>query len=439
MQQLSMMKLFLKEVKRINPAFREFTSSLSSLFKEMRTQTQSVCLKGAQFNNISHEALGRVITKVQRKGDAQKYGQSITWLQARWGYNNDTIGNGVGQFWSLLELEDQLYGIINKKLEQNNFQIGNDLKILYKVLTAQHDLVASKFDTAIKRNCLLQSFLPLDQQYANRLNGLIDNNPARPDQWSAAASYDLNKVLTLAIIKMNAFETGRNLLNRIGEIRGNRRLNLSTAEGYKADFIDIKPDPSLRVMKSNLGLPDFIEARFKQTGTKYFDESLTNLYKIAARRPLVNSDISLVFFYRPYSWHQIHIGQRSADRRIPQLTWYLSPHYIQVYHELCHVVRLLDSTAFPLEPQILPAALVESYGNTEEYFNIRVAKLSEWALLKEIGEYPLRLTHSGVIIPAPSNSPRAHPFYDDQENTMPKYLNKDINDIKRKAQNECGL
>ena len=158
-------------------------------------------------------------------------------------------------------------------------------------------------------------------------------------------------------------------------------LNLCSADGYKTDFMDTKLNPALRILKSNLGLPDFIEARFKQTGTKYFDDSLGNLYKIALRRPLVPKDISLVFVYRPYSWHQIHIGQRaSVGGRGAQLAWYLSPHYIQVYHELCHVVRLLDSSAFPLEPDILPAALVDSYGNTEEYFNIRVAKFSEWAL-----------------------------------------------------------
>ena len=220
-----MTKLFLHEVKRINPAFRESTSSLSSLFKEMRTQIQSVCLRGAAFNHISREALGRIVTQVQGKSRAQKYGKMITWLKDRWGYSNNTLGNGVGRFWSLLEIEDNLYGIINKKLEQNNFQIKNELNILYKVLKDQHELAALEFDTNIKRQSLLQSFLPqLDKQYSDRINALIDNNPVRQDQWSAPASYDLNKVLILAVIKMNAFETGRNLLNRVGEIRGDRRF-----------------------------------------------------------------------------------------------------------------------------------------------------------------------------------------------------------------------
>ena len=441
MQQLSMKKLFLKMVKEINPRFRESTSSLSKIFKEMRKQCERVCGRGGRPNQISGEALERVITGVQRKDRAQKYQDGIAWLRERWGFNNNTMGNGVGRFWSLLEVEDNLYGRINKKLEQNNFGISNELKILYRILKAQHELIREGFDTDQKRDRLLKSFVPMKQEYSDRVLALINNNPIRADQWGAPNSYDLNAVLTLAVVKMNAFETGRRLLNRIGEIRGARRLNLCTSDGYKADFLNPgNLDPSVKILKSHLGLPDFIEARFKQSGTKYFDDSLRKLFKIARRRPAVNRDVSLVFVYRPYSWHQIHIGRRSAMQGSnPQLTWYLSPHYIQVYHELCHVVRLLQSSAFPLEPQILHPTLVDSYGNTEEYFNIRVAQFSEWALLKEIGEYPLRLTHSGLTMPDPANDPPAHPVYRDLEKNMRDFFRQDVSTISEKGKGELRI
>lgn len=438
MQNLSMTKLFLKLVKEINPRFRESTSSLSKLFKEMRNQCERVCGRGDRPDRISGETLERIITGVQGKNRAQKYQDAIAWLRQRWGYNNNILGNGVGRFWSLLEVEDNLYGRINKKLEQNNFGISNEVRILHRILKAQHELVKERFDTDQARDLLFKSFVPMTQQYSDRVLALVNNNPTRADQWGAPNGYDLNVVLTLAVVKMNAFETGRRLLNKIGEIRGARRLNLCTSDGYKADFLNPgNLEPSLKILKSHLGLPDFIEARFKQTGTKYFDDSLRNLFKIARRGPAVNRDVSLVFVYRPYSWHQIHIGYRSAmGGSNPQLTWYLSPHYIQVYHELCHVVRLLESSAFPLEPQVLHPVLVDSYGNTEEYFNIRVAQFSEWALLKEIGEYPLRLTHSGLTMPGPANDPPAHPVYRDLEKNMRDFFRQDVRTISEKAKKE---
>jgi hypothetical protein len=103
------------------------------------------------------------------------------------------------------------------------------------------------------------------------------------------------------------------------------------------------------------------------------------------------------------------------------------------------VVRLLDSAAFPLEPQILAAALVDSYGNTEEFFNIRVAEFSEWALLREIGEYPLRLTHSGLTRPEPANDPPAHPVYRDLEKNMGDYFRQDVSTILEKAKGELRI
>jgi hypothetical protein len=99
-------------------------------------------------------------------------------------------------------------------------------------------------------------------------------------------------------------------------------------------------------------------------------------------------------------------------------------------------VRLLESSAFPLEPQILHPVLVDAYGNTEEYFNIRVAQFSEWALLKEIGEYPLRLTHSGLTMPDPSNDPPAHPVYRDLEKNMRDFFRQDVSTISEKAKKE---
>ncbi|MHC4790863.1 MAG: hypothetical protein ACYS8Y_05420 [Planctomycetota bacterium] len=438
MRNLSVLEIFTGKVKAINSRFRESTSSLKAIFSEIK-QYQRRKGKDARLRTMSDIMLTKKIAGVSKKKGYEKYSSAVDWLSSRWGIDNETLGKGVGRFWMLLEIEYRLNQEINRALERKPYDLNPllpKLAELSTVLIAQYDLMRKTFRTDPAQKALLKSFGPLSTPYWNKIKNIITITTA-PDQFiPTTPQRDLKYVLFLAIVKINAFELGRNLLDKIGDNLNNRRLCLVTSGEYKADFVNansLTQKPELKIYKSNLGDARFMAAKLKSGGLKYFDKSMLSLYKISGRGARIARNISLAFVARMYTWHHLFIGIKGR-----KAVWYLSPNFVQAYHELCHIVRLLEGAALPINSSILPPKLEEFYDNDEEYFNIRVAPFSERRLLHELG-LPLRLTHKGIIMPAPVHGFPSSDAYNSSESSYYKYNGSDLVKFDKLGKEELKL
>ena len=253
---------------------------------------------------------------------------------------------------------------------------------------------------------------------------------------------DVFTLIALCVVKLIATDTGRRLLREIVNVMGKRTINVRfTWQDFATDF---DSSGNLPQGTGQLNVADNVVMNLKTGGPKQLSRTLTTVKgmgsivkQVLMRKETTGRAMSIKVTGIWSSFHEIHAGIPTSGSSQPVL--FLAPHYVTFFHELCHLVRLVQGAAWPESVELAPD-LKESYDNAEELFNIQAEDpfFSEYRLLAEIG-LPRRVTHAGMLVPAPTGK-GVHPWNSSEAAyTGPASRRDSINVINGKIEHELGI
>jgi hypothetical protein len=244
------------------------------------------------------------------------------------------------------------------------------------------------------------------------------------------------------MVKLIATDTGRSLLRQIVTVLKKRTVNVRfTWEGFATDF---DPAEKLPDGTGQLEVANDVVTKLKIDGSKQLNRTVKTVKEMGRivkpavmRGEKAGKAMSLKVLGSWNYFHEIHVGVTASGSNQPVL--FLAPHYVTFYHELCHLVRLVQGAAWPMSVELTPD-LKTSYENAEEFFNIQAEDpfFSEYRLTAEIG-LPRRISHGGLIVPAPTGSGTPPWNSWEAEHCKPDIRRDLIKDINKRTENELGF
>ena len=447
MNPLSMYDQFEQKVRDSTGKFTKSWSSLKPVFDVLEAQLKQA-VQRRDVKQLSLKPLNAAIATAERDKQqrAVKYKGAIDWLRARWGADN----GHAGALRAMIELEQRLIARVNEALVKRRTVDVNtiaDLSLVGQTLIDQASHFKEKYDTtkvSAELRALVASVAGDDPEYVTLLEKVIPcfSIPAQGEQNVNQNRDDVFTLLALCVVKLIATDTGRSLLREIVKVLGKRTVNVRfTWEGFATDF-----DSSHTLPKGTgqLNVADDVVMNLKTDGPKQLSRTPKTVKGMGSivkpmlmRQEMTGRAMSLKVAGTWSSFHEIHVGIPTSGSSQPVL--FLAPHYVTFFHELCHLVRLVQGAAWPMSVELAPD-LKDSYENAEELFNIQAESpfFSEYRLLAEI-RLPRRVTHAGMIVPAPTGK-GIHPWNTSEAAYTGQASRRDsINVINGKIENELGF
>jgi hypothetical protein len=291
---------------------------------------------------------------------------------------------------------------------------------------------------------LVASMAGDDPEYATLLEEVIPclSIPAKGEGNANQNKDDVFTLLALNMVKLIATDTGRSLLRQIVTVLKKRTVNVRfTWEGFATDF---DPAEKLPDGTGQLDVANDVVTKLKIDGSKQLNRTVKTVKEMGRivkpavmRGEKAGKAMSLKVLGSWNYFHEIHVGVPASGSNQPVL--FLAPHYVTFYHELCHLVRLVQGAAWPMSVELTPD-LKTSYENAEEFFNIQAEDpfFSEYRLTAEIG-LPRRISHGGLIVPAPTGSGTPPWNSWEAEHCKPDIRRDLIKDINKRTENELGF